>query len=48
MRRYPSALALIGGAGIAEEPAALVAHGGVCEGGGPVVTPGFLYSDAEN
>jgi hypothetical protein len=34
MRRCRPALAL-GYISIAEEPAALIGHGGICEGGGP-------------
>jgi hypothetical protein len=45
MRGRQPALAL-GWAGIAEEPAALIAHGGVCEGGGAAAPLSrFLYSD---
>jgi len=37
----------LGGTDIAEEPAALVGHGGVCEEGGRNSnTSGFPYSDA--
>jgi hypothetical protein len=39
--------AILVSAGLAEEPAALIAHGGVCEGGGfGHVRPTFLYSES--
>jgi len=49
MRGCQPALAL-GWAAIAEEPAALIGHGGVCEGGKPGEAPGFplLGKDTDN
>ena len=47
MRGLQPALEL-GWAAIAEEPAALIGHGGICEGGESGVLPAFLYSETSS